>query len=159
MDTAAAKPATIESLFGMPKFEMPAFDVSKMQVPEVYREMAEKGIAQAKDTYDKIKVAAEDATETLKDSYTTAAKGVTNYNVKVIEVSRTNVSAAFDFAQKLLNVKSLSEFTELSTTHAHKQFEVWTEQAKVLTALTQQVTTDTVEPIRTGVTKALKKAA
>jgi phasin len=143
----------------MPKFEMPAFDASKMEVPAAYREVAEKGIAQAKDAYDKIKVAAEDATEILQNSYTTAAKGVTNCNVKMIEAAHTNVNAALDFAQKLLNVKSLSEFTELSTAHARKQFEAWSEQAKELAALTQQVTTECVEPIKTGVTKAFKKAA
>jgi hypothetical protein len=40
---------------------------------------AEKGVAQAKDTYEKAKVAAEEATD-LKDTYATAAKAVGRQN-------------------------------------------------------------------------------
>ena len=151
--------ASIAPLFAMPKFEMPTFDLSKMQATEAYREVAEKGIAQAKDAYEKIKVGAEDATKILQDTYTTAIEGAANYNLNVIEAARTNTKAAFDFAQKLLNVKSLSDFMELSTAHARKQFEVLSEQTKEFTALAQRVTTETAEPIRTGVTKAFKKVA
>jgi hypothetical protein len=40
-------------------------------------------------------------TDFLKDTYTTAAKGGTDYNFKVIEIARTNINAAFDYAYKL----------------------------------------------------------
>ena len=52
----------------MPKFEMPKFEV-----PAAFREFAEKGVAQAKDAYEKVKAAAEEATYLLEDTYTTAA--------------------------------------------------------------------------------------
>ena len=61
------------SPFGMPSYEMPKFDLSKMEMPEAFREMAEKGVAQAKDSYEKIQAAAEEATDLLKSAYTTAA--------------------------------------------------------------------------------------
>jgi hypothetical protein len=48
---------------------------------------------------------------------------------------------------------------ELSTEHARKQFEVLTEQTKELTALAQQVTLATTEPLKTGITKAFNHAA
>ena len=56
-------------------------------------------------------------------------------------------------------VKSPSEFVELSTTHARTQFETLTGQGKELAGLAQKVATDTAEPIKTGVTKAMKKVA
>ena len=40
----------------MPKFEMPKFEV-----PPAFREFAEKGVAQAKENYEKVKTAAEQA--------------------------------------------------------------------------------------------------
>ena len=49
----------------MPKFEVPA----------AFREFAEKGIAQAKENYEKMKSAAEQATDVLEDTYSTASKG------------------------------------------------------------------------------------
>lgn len=155
-----AKPvAGIETLFAMPKFEMPTFGIPKMEVSEAFREIAEKNIAQAKDAYEKVKAAADDATGILEVTYATAAKGVAEYNHKVIEAARKNINATFDFAQQLFNVKSLSEMIELSTTQARKQFEILSEQTKELAALGQKAMTETAEPMKTGVEKAFKKAA
>jgi hypothetical protein len=39
-------------------------------------------------------------------------------NVRVIEIARTNANAAFDHANKLLGVKSPSEFVQMATEHA-----------------------------------------
>ena len=104
--------------------------------------MAEKGVAQAKDNYEKIQAATEDATDLLKSAYTTVAKGTADYNRKVIEIAGTNAHAALDYAYELLGVKSPSEFIELSTAHARKQFEAMTAQTKQLTELAQKVTTE-----------------
>jgi phasin len=143
--TAATKARTAKpdaTPFGLPGYETPKFDLPKMEVPEVFREMAEKGVAQAKDSYEKVRAAAEGATDLLKDTYATTAKGATDYNLKVIEIARTNTNIAFDYAHELLGVKSLSEFVELSTAHARKQFEAMTAQTKELTELAQKVTTE-----------------
>jgi hypothetical protein len=51
-------------------------------------------------------------------------------NAKMIEFARANSNAAFDYASKLLGVKSPSEFLEVSTEHARKRFEVLSEQTK-----------------------------
>jgi len=155
--TKAAAPIT--PMFEMPKFEMPKFEIPKFEVPAAFREFAEKGVAQAKDTYEKVKAAAEEATDVLEDTYTTAAKGAADYNLKVIEAARANTNAAFDYARELLDVKSISEVVELSTAHARKQFEALSEQAKELAALAQKVATETAEPMKTGVTKAFRKVA
>jgi hypothetical protein len=48
---------------------------------------------------------------------------------------------------------------ELSSTHARKQFEALTQQSKELSALAQKVATETAEPIKSGVSKALSKVA
>ena len=34
---------------GIPKFEIPKFDLPNTEMPEAFREIAEKGVAQAKD--------------------------------------------------------------------------------------------------------------
>jgi phasin len=161
-DAATSKSKTTKPstpIFEIPKFEMPKFEMPKFEVPAAFREFAEKGVAQAKDAYEKVKAAAEEATDLLEDTYTTAAKGAADYNLKMIEAARTNTNAAFDYARELLDVKSLSEVVELSTAHAHKQFETLSEQTKELAVLAQKVATDTVEPIKSGVNKAFRKVA
>src|SRR5215468_3284311 len=84
--------------FEMPKFEMPKFDLPKFEMPAAFRDIAEKSVSQAKENYEKMKAAAEEATDLLEDTYATASKGAADYGVKVIEVARANTNAAFDYA-------------------------------------------------------------
>jgi phasin len=127
--------------------------------PQAFREMAEKGTTQAKETYEKMSAATAEATDLIKNSCSTAVKGAQDYNNKLLEFAQTNTNVAFDFAQKLLSVKSPSEFMELSTEQARKQFETLTKQTKELTALAQKVSLASTEPLKAGVTKAFSHAA
>ena len=138
----------------MPKFERPKFDMPKFEMPAALREFAERGIAQAKDTNEKLKAAVEEATNVLETTYSTATKGASDYGLKVIEVARANTNSAFDFAGEFVAAKTLSEVVELSGAHARKQYEALTAQTKELGALAQKVATDTVEPIKSSVSKA-----
>jgi phasin len=143
--------------FEMPKFEIPSFDMPKFEVPAAFREATEKSVAQAKEGWEKMKSATEEATEVFEETYTTAAKGASEYGLKVIDAARTNTNAAFDFATTLATVKSPSEAVEVSTAYARKQFDAVTAQTKELTSLAQKVTSDTVEPLKAGFTSAFKK--
>src|SRR5277367_2099054 len=156
--TPKAKKSTSGS-FEMPKFEMPKFEIPKVEMPAAFREFAERGVAQAKDTYEKMKAAAEEATDVLETTYSTATKGASEYGLKVIDAARVNTNAAFDFFGELMTAKSPSEVIELSSAHARKQFEILTEQSKELGALAQKVATESVEPIKSGMTKAFAKVA
>jgi phasin len=159
--TAAPKAKTTKpvtaSAFEMPKFEMPKFDMPNVEMPAAFREFAERGVAQAKDTYEKMKAAAEEATDVLETTYSTATKGASDYGLKVIEVARVNTNATFDFAGEIMAAKTLSEVVELTSAHARKQFEALTQQSKELGALVQKVATDTAEPIKSGMNKAFSK--
>ncbi len=156
---AAAGFASEMPKFEIPRFDLPKFEVPKMEVPAAFREFAEKSVTQAKDNWEKMKAASEEASDLIEDSYATASKGAADYSLKVIEVSRANTNAAFDFAAKLMTVKSLAEAVELSTSHVRKQFDTFSAQGKELTALAQKVTTETVEPIKESVTSVFKKVA
>jgi phasin len=136
---------------------MNEFATASIKSNEAFRQTAEKGVAQAKDTYEKAKVATEQATDILKDTYATVAKGATEYNLKVIEIARTNTNAAFEHVQELIGAKSPSEFVELSTAYARKQFDTMIAQSKELTDLAQKLTTKITEPLKAGATMALNK--
>ena len=156
---AKSAPAAAAAAFELPKFEMPNFEMPKMEVPAAFREFAEKGATQAKENYEKMKAAAEEATDVLEDTYATATKGAADYGLKVIEATRVNTNAAFDFYTELMTVKSYSDMIELSTAHARKQFEMVTAQTKDLAALAQKVATETAEPIKDSVSKAFSKVS
>ena len=152
MPEATAKPKSKTAPF-------PGAVFPGVEAPAAFRDMAEKSLSQAKDSYEKIKSAAEEATGVLEDTYAKASKGTTEYNLKLIEAARINTNAAFDFATELFNAKSLSDVVELSTAHLRKQVEAVTAQTKELTSLAQKVASETAEPIKEGVGKVFKQAA
>jgi phasin len=164
-DTTIMKPkpakaaAPVIPLFEMPKFDIPSFEMPKFEVPAAFREFAEKGVAQTKDAYERFKAAAEENTETLETVYSAATQGSTEYGLKVIEIARFNTNAAFTFVEKLFGVKSPSELIEVATAHSRMQFETLSAQGKELAGLAQKVATETAEPIKSGVSKAMKKVA
>ena len=160
--TTAAKAATTKhaaSAFDMPEYGFPKFGPPNMEMPEAFREMTEKGVAHAKDANAKAKAASEEAADLLQNSYATAAKGARDYNLKLIEIARTNTRAAFDYAHELLGAKSPSEFIELSTAQMRKQFDVVSAQNKELYALAQGVATEVAVPLKAGVSKVFNKAS
>jgi phasin len=122
---------------------------SKTDAPEQLREMAEKGVAQSKEVFEKMSAASGQAADVVKHCYSAAVKGMQDYNNKLLEITHANTKAAFDFVQRMSGVKSPSEFVELSTEHAQQQLTTLTEQTKQLAALAQQVTFATAEPLRT----------
>ena len=127
--------------------------------PDAFRDTAEKGMTQAKEMHEKMNTATTEAADLIRNSYSTAVKGMQDYNNKVIEFARANSNAAFDFVQKMSRVKSSSVFVELWAEHARKQVETLTEQTKQLAALAQKATMATVEPFKTGVAEALNHTA
>jgi phasin len=109
--------------------------------------------------YEKMTAATAEATDLIKGSYSTAVKGAQDYNNKLLEFAQTNTNTAFEFAKRLLDVKSPAEFIELSTERARKQFEALTEQTTQLAALAQKVTLASTGPLKAGVTKAFGQAS
>jgi len=142
-----------------PFMDVPKFEKTASEAAAAFREIAEKGIVQAKDTYAKMKTAAEEATGMLEHTYANASKGAADYGLKVIEAARANSNAAFDFATELLGARTMAQMVEISTAHTRKQIESITEQARELSALAQKVATTTAEPIKEGLSSFAKKAA
>lgn len=143
----------------LPKFEMPRFEMPKFEIPTAFREFAEKGIAQARENYEKAKTVAEEATDVFEDTYSTATKGCASYGLKLIETTRANSDAAFDLMSDVMNAKSYSDVVELYSVYLRKQFDALVTQAKDLSEHAQKVATETAEPIKGHFTNALNKAA
>ena len=127
--------------------------------PQAFSEMAEDGTTQAKEAYEKMSTATTEAADLIKNSYSTAVKGVEDYNNKFIEFARANTNVAFDFVEKMSGVKSPSVFVELWAEHVRKQVETLAEQTKQLAALAQKAMIATAEPLKTGVAEAFNHAA
>ena len=150
--TVMTKPKASKAVPTFEGFEMPS-----LEMPAAIRGLLERTGVEAKENYEKLKIATDQMTDVVATSYSSAVKGGTDYGLKVIDMTRLNASAAFDLFGKLVAVKSPSEAIELSTAHARQQFDAVSTQSKELWALAQKVATDVIEPIKTGMSKALQR--
>ena len=133
--------------------------VVPFEVPGSFREFAEKGVSQARETYEKFKDVAQSSNETIEAVFTSATRGAADYQGKLIAIARANANAAFDTAEKLVAVKSPSEVFSIWTSYTRSQYEAFTAQTKELAELGQKVANETVEPIKTASSKAFNKVA
>jgi phasin len=148
--------------FEMPKFDVPQFEMPKMDMPAGVREFAEKGVAQAKEAYERMKSAAEETTDMIEDAYAAYSKGAVEMAGKAIDFSKANTVAAFDFAKEIMGVKSVAELVEKQSAFARAQFEAMASQGKELQTLAQKVANDTAAPYKVATEKAVaefKKSA
>jgi phasin len=146
----------------MPEFplvDIPKLEASAAEATSALRALAEKGISQAKETYTRMKTAAEEATGIMETTCTNASKGAADYGLKIIEIARANSNASFDFAAELLGARTFAQAIEIATTHTRRQIETLSEQARELTSLAQKVAVQTTTPIKDGIATIVKKAA
>ena len=154
--TAGVKARTPKSLNndGLSNMDQPMAEGT-----EAVRDFAKQGAAYSKDAYEKAKAIFDETNKRIERSYSTAAKAAADFNRQWIEMLHTNTNSAFDFCRTLAGVKSPSEFLELSSVEARKQFKTLTEQAKHLAALAQKATSDALQPLQAGATNAFRKVA
>jgi len=136
-------------------FAIPFYGLPRIPLPGMFGEFSEQGVARAQQRCEKIKAASEEMAEALRESYSSNARGATDYGLKVIEISNANAASAIDFLSHLLGSKSVTDVFNLSATHAHKAFDTASTQSRDLLELAQKLATETSEPIRKRVARVL----
>lgn len=134
-------------------FSFTAFDPSKLQ--ESFRDFAEKGAAQSKDAYAKLKTATEEATKTVEATVQTAQAGTVEIGLKAIDALRTNAEMSLSHMEALLGVKSVAELVELQTSFIRKQAEVTVEQAKSIQETAKKVAETVTKPGKDAAEKVM----
>lgn len=134
-------------------FSFSTFDPSKMQ--ESFRDFAEKGAAQSKEAYAKLKSATEEATRTVEATVQTAQAGTVELGLKAIDALRTNADLSLSHMEALLGVKSVAELVELQTSFIRKHAEVTMEQAKAIQETVKKVTETVTKPGKDAAEKVM----
>lgn len=120
---------------------------------ETLRQAVEKGLAESRAAYSRVKEAADEATIALETSVTNATSGLIDFNTKALDALRANFDASIDFAKAAINIKTIGEFVSLNSDHVSKQAEALTAQAKEFHALAQKVAVETAAPIKNQVAR------
>ncbi|KQY26223.1 phasin [Rhizobium sp. Root482] len=134
-------------------FSLASFDPAK--VTESFRDFAEKGAAQSKEAYSKMKTAAEDATKTVEATLESAQSGSVELGLKAIDALRTNAENSLSHMEALIGVKSVSELFEVQTAFIRRQAELAMEQAKTMQEATRKVAENVTKPGKDAAEKAM----
>jgi hypothetical protein len=105
------------------------------------------------------KTTAEKTMRAAEQSYSATADNMRDYIVKMIDMSQTNIEAVFEFARRLAAAKAPSDFAEVWSAQARRQFELLSEQTRELTALGQKMAAESTEPIERNAKQAFDKAS
>ena len=127
------------------------------KVAETFKTAAQNGSSQTRETSEAMTRATTESADLLKNCYVTGLTGAHEYNAKVMEFAKGNTEAGFSFAKKLSDVKSPSEFLELTAEYSRKQFETLTDQTKDLTALAQKAAVAAAGPLKAGFSKSVSQ--
>ncbi len=100
-----------------------------------------------------------DLKDTFQTSLRVASQGVTAFQVKTLEALQTSADAQFAFVKALFATKSMSDLIDLQGVHAKQQFETLNAATKDISELIKKVSVETVEPIKSAISKSLKLAA
>jgi hypothetical protein len=118
------------------------------------RELAQEAVAQTRENYEQIEIAANELVSTLVSTQSTAARSIANYRALMMKVAHRNVISAFDFAQNLATAKSVPDVIECTRTHARVQLDALALQTNELTELGCNVATEMAESIKTSIATA-----
>ena len=135
--------------------EFPTFDAEK--ATDQIRAIAEKGVEQSKEAYDKLKTGAETAQKAIESTFETAKSAGSEFSLKSIATARANAEAGFAHLEALVGAKSLSEVIELQTAFVRQAFETAVEQAKDFQAASSKAAEEVSRPLKDVFEKSVKE--
>ncbi len=125
-------------------------------VPESVRALAEKTVTQTREAYERGKDALEEAVDALERSFDAAGQGAAAFPRTLLAIAPRTLNSGFDFAKNLAGAKNLGEIMELQSSYLRHQFDVFTNQAGEIRALTTKIAADTSEPLKNQVSRSLE---
>ena len=127
------------------------------EVPQAMRDLAERSIAQMRETYERSKDALEGVVQNWERSFDATNQGAVALNRKIIDIAQRNINSGFDLAKGLAGAKNLAEAMELQADYWRKQLDTLAAQAEEVRTLSAQVAADATKPMKRGMDELNKR--
>ena len=111
------------------------------------KKIFERSERTAREGFDMGAEAAVQATRQAERSYSSAAEGIRELNVRLLDMAQTNGMAALEFVRELTTAKGPKEAFEVWSKHANDQFQRFTAQSEELTLLGQKIAGSSAQPL------------
>lgn len=117
--------------------------ITNFEIPTEIRNHAEQSVKQAKTAFDDFMTTAQKTAAAFEGQAAGVKASAKEIGEKAMAFAEKNISASFEFAQKVVRAKDIQELTQLQTEFVKAQMATFVEQAK---ALGQTVAKDAVRP-------------
>ncbi len=127
------------------------------EVPQAMRDLAERSIAQMRETYERSKDALEGVVQSWERSFDATNQGAVALNRKIIDIAQRNINSGFDLAKGLAGAKNLAEAMQLQADYWRKHLDTLAAQAEEVRTLSAQVAADATKPMKRGMDELNKR--
>jgi phasin len=107
------------------------------EIPAEMRDFAEKSVDQARKAIDGFMTAAQKTVDTFEGSANTVQASAKDATRKTFSYAEQNLSAAFDFAQRMVRAKDMQEAMQIQAEFVRSQFEAMQNQMKEFGSMAQ----------------------
>jgi phasin len=115
-------------------------------IPSELRSFAEQSVTQARKAFEGFIQAANQAVGQMQGQAEAAHTGATEIAHKSMEYAEKNVSATFDFAQRLMRAKDAAEVMSLQSEYLGRQMQVLSAQVQELGQSAAKIVVDAAKP-------------
>ncbi len=140
-------------------FELPFPELPHMQILTVFRGLAEQTGVRMKKSHETMKLASEEWTAVLRESYSTSTRCAADCGAKVFELSSANASSAIDFVGELISARSPADLLKLSAAQTRRNIDLASAQNREFWDLIVKVANETTEPMKNGAARVLQKVS
>ena len=137
-------------------FDAFGFPTPDFEIPAAFREFAETSASQARDAYERLKSASEEASGLFEETFENARDGAVAIGAKAIDAAKANSDASFALARDMVAARTVSDVIALQSAFARQQFAAMAAQMKEFQALGEKVITATTMPVARTVEKTFK---
>jgi phasin len=127
---------------------------SSYDIPEDMRNFAVRSVAQARKAFDSFIGASHKAVDTAQDSTHAVQSNLTEVTKKTIAYAEQNIAAAFDLAQKLVNVRDASEVLQHISEYQRNQVASLQAQMRDVGSVVQKGATEAASQIQRSAVEA-----
>ena len=118
----------------------------QFQVPNELRAFAEQSVAQARKAFDGFIQAANEAVGQMQGRAQAAHSGTAEIAHKSMAYAEQNVTATFDFAQRLMQAKDAAEVMGLQSEYLSRQMQALSSQVQDLGQSAAKIVVDAAKP-------------
>lgn len=115
-------------------------------IPQEMRAFGEQGVAQARQAFEGFVQAANQAVGQMHGQAEAAHSGANEIAQKSMEYAQQNLSATFDFAQKLMHAKDAAELMGLQSEYLGRQMQALSSQVQELGQSAAKMVMESAKP-------------